>query len=275
MAILSKLDAKNVDTRYCVRDVVKLYDEEIKKALDRETLKTIKEHREAKKEIPESKMKSMFKKFKNIFHIGKPVEDVVSDDLLDGDKIYANTCAMLILNKTASQSHKKETIDALTQASESIASQTPMVKNENVSKLIEQVFEEQKIRAVQQLEGEELDNLLENEEIRRAYILSPVKINKDGKCRAKSAEAVSRDKNMLIEYLAENNKYRDCGMNEHGEMAYTFKDKKIQALYESVISTFNTVSLQTEKCAEVEDKLYHETNNTMENIKGNVEGIER
>ena len=252
LAILNDLynDKKLEEAQFIndVKAVLDCYNIDIQNSLDREV-------KASEKEKSDSKLKSMFKKVKNFFHIGNQTENVENEDLLNAKKIVNNTNATNALFEAQRLIEDETAISILMQNAMGIFHETPVLRNPEVNALFDEMFE---------VRGKLIDNRWdkpEQSEIResarfsefqkRSMMMSPMMI-KNGCYKVKShkylAEEEMQATNFLLKKYKHQQKFR---LLEDGNMTvdYQFEDEKAQHLYEEVQKVYATLKMQREDCA--------------------------
>lgn len=202
--------------------------------------------------------------------IGKPVEEVESQDLLDAKKIVNNLNAQNALHD-ASELVSGEKKNALFYSMVDITHQTPIVRNPEVNSLFDEMFDIRRELAKARYKGDEemLQASLKHEFRKRTSMMSPMKYNR-GVYEVKSKVDLQDEKMQVINFLLKKYKHeQDMSINPDGNIVlngYKFQDAKAQSLYEEIKKVYATLEMQRENCAIYEKTRKNMTQNIIDKM---------
>lgn len=250
LAILNDLHHNNMlaDEEFLnyVKAVSDSYTDEISNSIDEEVATVEKEP---------SKISKIIDKVKNFFHLGKPVEEVESQDLLDAKKIVNNFNAGKALTE-ASKLAKGQEKNVLLDNAIYVFNQTPVVENSEVSKLFAEMFQVRKNLATERYKNDKemLASVLNSECEKMACMMSPMKIS-GNMYVVKSKEYLQTEEMQAINFLLKKYKHEQkFNFNAEGKLVEDckFENVNAQKLYEEVCKVYATLRMQRENCVEFE-----------------------
>ncbi len=223
-----------------VNAIVDCYNVKIKQMLDAEV-------KESAKVEPKS-VKTLFKKVKNFFHIGKPVANVEDQDLLDAKKMINGNNALETLfeasrlTRGTEPKFLNEAIDAF--------HEIPVVRNMAVEELYNEIFEVRRKLVLKSHNSEDvIVSIMSDEMKKHQCALSPLKIV-GGQYVVKSKKDLFYEQMRTTNFILKKYEHtQNFVFGENGSSVnYKFKDQKAQELYDEVQKVFNTLNEQRANC---------------------------